>query len=885
MPVPSCTYRVQFHDHFTFRDLESIIGYLHELGISTVYASPVTKAVKGSQHGYDVTDPLILNPEIGTLPDWQRLAVLLKEYGMDWLQDIVPNHMAYDSSNPWLYDVLERGKRSGYYSFFDINERPVEGLGDRLMAPFLGKTLTECVQQKELTLQFTQRGLVIRYYDKDYPVADHLYTWIATVADGCPPKLVSALEELAQAGGQRIEGWTAAKEKWLRLVETDAELTSFLIKRIAFINERPNLVETLVESQHYILTHAHLAATHINYRRFFTINSLICLRMEDQAVFTAWHEQLHRWYTAGLIQGLRIDHIDGLADPKKYIDRLRNLFGQDCYMVAEKILARDESMPGDWPLEGMTGYEFLAAAGQVLTDTDGSRQLLEFYLRSVITLPAYEELIFEKKYSFLRQYMAGELDNLLDLLTGPLLLTSRLKEALAVLMASFPVYRAYPGEGPLSAADRKVVGTAFAAAKLRLPDAHAELLFLEERLEEDPAFFSRLMQFTGPLAAKGIEDTTFYVYNPYIAHNEVGDTPAIAGITAEEFHRKMQDRLATLPYSLNATTTHDTKRGEDGRIRLNLLSRKPQEWISGVTHWRQTNSCLVTEVNGRPAPSPNDEYLIYQALLGGLPEDGIVTDNFRERFAVYLTKALREAKSETNYDHPDEEYEQQCQSFVTAILQPDASFLESFIPFAFTIIRGSFGYSLAQLLIKLTAPGIPDIYQGTELWETSFVDPDNRRPVDFAVRAGLLQRLKAASAEGAAAVLDFVLAHPENGAIKLFTLYRTLGWRKAHQGVFTAGDYIPVAATGGFLSYIRRHEKDWALILVPLIGDSHPSGSVSVTLPRDAPSVWTNIFTGDTTRVSGQALEWKDGLGRFPVVMLTASRRDTDIHSFDTDLA
>ncbi len=548
MQIPASTYRVQLHEHFTFNDLEAILGYLHELGIGAVYASPVTTAFKGSLHGYDVTDPVHLNPEIGTGEQLERLAASLKQYGMTWLQDIVPNHMAYDSSNPWLYDVLERGRNSDYYRFFDINEKPVEMLGDKLMAPFLGKTLTECLQQKELTLQFTQRGFVIRYYDKDYPVADQRYTWIATIADGCPPRLVSALEALAQACGQRIELWTAAKEKWLRGVSADAALGSFLTKRIAWINERPNQVETLVESQHYILTHARLADTRIYYRRFFTVNSLICLRMEDEAVFTAWHEQLHKWYTQGLIQGLRIDHIDGLAAPKTYIDRLRNLFGQDCYLIAEKILARDESMPEDWSLEGMTGYEFLTAAGQVLTDPDGSRQLLEFYRQQIITLPEYEQLVFERKYDFLRKYMGGELNNLMTLVSGTEPDSGRLKEALAVLMSSFPVYRAYPGEGPLSAADRKVIETAFTRAKQRQPDAHAELLLLEGRLDEDPAFRSRLMQFTGPLAAKGIEDTTFYVYNPYIAHDEVGATPAIAGITTGEFHAKMKDRLTNLPH-------------------------------------------------------------------------------------------------------------------------------------------------------------------------------------------------------------------------------------------------------------------------------------------------------------------------------------------------
>jgi (1->4)-alpha-D-glucan 1-alpha-D-glucosylmutase len=436
-------------------------------------------------------------------------------------------------------------------------------------------------------------------------------------------------------------------------------------------------------------------------------------------------------------------------------------------------------------------------------------------------------------------------------------------------MSSFPVYRVYPDASPLAGSARRIVAAAFAAAKQRGPEFQGELFLLEERLETDTAFRSRLMQFTGPLAAKGIEDTSFYIYNPYIAHNEVGDTPAIAGITTDEFHQKMKQRLAAIPWSLNAGTTHDTKRGEDSRIRLLLLSANPQEWISAVESWRQLNGTLVTGVNGRPAPSPNDEYLIYQALLGGLPDNLAITDDFRQRFAGYLTKALREAKAETNYDDPDEAYEQQCQSFVTAILRPDAPFLESFIPFASSIIQRSFACGLSQLLLRLTAPGVPDIYQGAELWETSFVDPDNRRPVDFALRARLLREIKREEAKGADAVLDFVLAHPENGAVKLFTLYRTLACRGAHPNVFSEGEYIPLATTDGFLSYIRRHDNDWVLVLVPLIRGGHPSGGVSVTLSQGAPSVWTNIFTGDACAASGSSLEWKDGVGPFPVVLLT----------------
>jgi (1->4)-alpha-D-glucan 1-alpha-D-glucosylmutase len=417
------------------------------------------------------------------------------------------------------------------------------------------------------------------------------------------------------------------------------------------------------------------------------------------------------------------------------------------------------------------------------------------------------------------------------------------------------------------------------------PDLLAELAILRRRFDNDPAFRSRLMQFTGPLAAKGVEDTTFYVYNPYIAHNEVGDSPAVTGITADEFHQQMQQRLAILPHSLNATSTHDTKRGEDSRIRLQLLTAKPQEWISAVSGWRQVNGPLIMKVGNRPAPSPNDEYLIYQALLGGLPEDLIVTDKFRERCSGYLTKALREAKTETNYDNPDEAYEQQCRTFAMAILEPDSAFMETFIPFAYTIIRESLSYSLSLLLIKLTAPGIPDIYQGAELLETSFVDPDNRRPVDFGLRAGLLHQIKKEESLSPAAAVDFVLAHREKGIAKLFTIYRTLGYRSTHPAVFTMGEYTPVTVQGARLAFIRRHGQDWALVIVPLISSDNPGSSLSdnpgasvydipapslsLKLPPEVPFAWTEIFTGEQYESPGAVLELKEGWNRFPVAMLT----------------
>ena len=874
---PSSTYRIQLNDQFTFRDLEGIIDYLHQLGVSTIYASPITTAFKGSSHGYDVTDPLILGPEIGTEKELERLASTLKEYGMTWLQDIVPNHMAYDSNNPWLYDVLERGQHSPYHSFFDITDHPVELLGEQLMAPFLGQTLTECLQKGELSLQFTEKGFIIQYYDKDYPVAPWLYPWICTIAEGYPADLIPALDQLVQAAKGSAAGWAAAKDKWLLAVSTQNNFRSFIAGRIAFINERSPLLETLLQDQFYLLTAAHLAASRINYRRFFTVNSLICLRMEKEAVFSAYHKRIYYWYQRGWIQGLRIDHIDGLADPKKYLQRLRRLFGEDCYTIAEKILTGDELLPESWGIAGTTGYDFLAAAGQLLTDPGGSRALLEFYKEKIIALPDYPDIVFERKYTFLRSYMGGELDNLMDILTGDQLFTLvqdtvRLKEALAVLMASFPVYRAYPDEGRLTEDDEKVICAAFDRARRLRPGYGAEFSCLEFILKGPTPFRSRLMQFTGPLAAKGIEDTTFYVYNPYIAHNEVGDSPGKVGLSAEEFHQKMLYRQASFPRTLNGSSTHDTKRGEDSRIRLSLLSYIPQEWIDAVGRWRQINSPFVREVGGRPAPSPNDEYLIYQALLGSFPENFVVGDGYRGRFGAYLTKALREAKAETNYDHPDEGYEQLCQDFTTAILKKDSAFLHEFVPFAVTIIRQSYMYSLSLLLIKLTAPGVPDIYQGAELWDTSLVDPDNRRPVDYALRSGILQQIIAEEAKGADALHEFLRAHRDKGVEKLFTIYRTLNFRNQHPRLFAEGEYIPVAVKGPLLAYIRHWDTDWVLVIVPLIRSGERlAATISLKLPKGGPVDWTHVLTGEVFANAGNELKLEEIWGQWPVALLSGT--------------
>lgn len=804
MNLPISTYRVQLHEKFNFHQLEEILEYLHELGISTVYASPITQAIKGSQHGYDVTDPQQISIEIGTEEDLERIVLVLQKYNMTWVQDIVPNHMAYDSNNSWLYDVLEKGKDSPYYTFFDIEPDPSPLLGDKVMVPFLGDTLTECLQKGEIRLGFTGEKLVIRYFQQQYPVAISSYKWFCTARPGRP-----------------------------------------LREQVDYFNTHIPLLKELLDLQHYILTHSHLATSVINYRRFFTVNSLICLRMEDQRVFDAYHRQIRRWYEKGLIQGLRVDHIDGLAAPAQYIHRLRQVFGGDCYIVAEKILAAKEPLPRNWELQGTTGYEFLAAVSQLLTDPEGFRRIETFYLHHIAAgMPPYDKLVFERKLHYLRTYMGGELDNLVHRAGIGDADKNRFRNALAIFMSSFGVYRLYPGKGN------------------DLPDVSVVLRAVSEedrallkRALADAGFLSRVMQFTGVLAAKGIEDTVFYDYNPLIARNEVGDAPSVAGLSAAEFHQKMILRQDAWPHSLNAGTTHDTKRGEDSRIRLCWLSSIPEEWMAAVSTWREMNRSYVGEEKGKPAPLPNDEYFIYQSLLGGFPTDLAITDAFRTRFHDMLTKALREAKMATSWDKPDEDYERKCHAFVDALLSGESSFMSDFLPFARKCIQESMRYSLSQLLLRLTAPGIPDIYQGSEYQDLSFVDPDNRRPVDYGLRRRLLRQVKEGNSEGAE---------------KMYTIYKTLAYRNTCREVFSMGEYIPIGIAGAYLGFVRHYEKDWALIIVPLIRmASAPQENLSVRLPEGAPAVWTNIFTGESFKSPGAQLDMEGLLKRFPVAMLT----------------
>jgi (1->4)-alpha-D-glucan 1-alpha-D-glucosylmutase len=823
----SSTYRIQFHAGFTFKHLDDILDYLYDLGISTIYASPILKAVPGSQHGYDVTDPHQINPEIGTIEELRALHVRLAAKGMTWLQDIVPNHMAYHHTNTRLYDVLERGPLSPYYEYFDIDWHHPSFTG-KVIAPFLGKTLAEAIADGEIKLG---ADLTISYFGQIFPLSVSAY-------DLFPNASFHKLYQKATMGSS-MEEWTRAKSELLRSFPLFTE----------DINNNPALLSQILSQQYYQLTRWSEADHQINYRRFFTVNELITLRMETQPVFDEYHSFLHSLYRENLIQGLRIDHIDGLRDPAAYIEQLRRMFGSGCYIIAEKILESGESFPTDWPLQGTSGYEFLSYTNHLLSNHSGEVALRNFYQELVPSSLDYEETVYTKKRLILENYMAGEWDNLVRYcytlkLADTRINHEKLKEALGLFMLCLPVYRLYR---PF---DEEIVRETFVRARARNRTVETEMAFLESCFEDNRLLFiERVMQFTGPLTAKGVEDTTFYVYNPLISFNEVGDSPGTTEFSLDTFHKRLLARQQHMPLSLNTTSTHDTKRGEDARIRLNMLTLFASEWKSLVSNLHSDNGLSV-----------NDTYFIYQSIIAGFPPDGIVTPVFTERLQQYFIKAVREAKVNSHWATPNESYEKAGVSFIQHILT-DPSFLSALQPFLTKLDEQAFTYSLVQALVKITSPGIPDIYQGCELWDYSYVDPDNRRPVDYTFRKKVLAAFSSLNEP----LLPYLSANRHLGVQKLFLTWKALHCRKSYPDLFTEGDYIPLQSSSPLvLAYARVYRHQWAVVITPLPGYI---SSATVLLPAGAPSGFSNIFTGAELTING-SIPLSSLLNQFPIALL-----------------
>ncbi|WP_276483940.1 malto-oligosyltrehalose synthase [Paraflavitalea pollutisoli] len=883
MSIPIATYRIQLHKDFTLQQLSEIIDYLHALGISTVYASPITRAPDNSLHGYDVTDPHQLNPVIGTLEEWRAITRRLQEKNMNWLQDIVPNHMSFSSANWRLMDVLERGRLSPYASYFDILWQHPH-FGGRLMVPFLGVSLADGVRDGSVRLTVAADGIYVATPGDRYPLSIGAYylLFVSMMARDTAMQLAPAITHLALVSMQErtLEQWQQMKSTVLGAALDHPQHRQQVEALIDLVNSRHDWLLEILHKQYYRLCHWQEVNTVIDYRRFFTVTSLICLRMEDERVFDEYHAFLHQLYQEGLVQGLRIDHIDGLYAPGEYVQRLRALFGEECYLIAEKILAENEYLPPQWPLQGTSGYEFLAYVNQLFADQEGMQELERFYRRLLPDLPAYPQIVINNKRMILEQYMAGELDNLVQLFAelGLAKHNEQLKwrAALAAIMIHLPVYRTYPVEYPLSASETTLLQDVIAEAIHASPAVEPELNYLRQLLTGQDAssdkgrkilqFLKRLMQFTGPLMAKGVEDTTFYQYNAFIGHNEVGDSPAIGGMSVRSFHTLMKERLLRTPQSLNATSTHDTKRGEDARMRLAVLTTMTEAWETAVQEWMIVNDAIRQLEGERRMPDTNEEYFIYQSLIAGWPADGLCNDGLVERLKAYLTKALREAKQHTRWETPDEQYETACHRFIDELLHPAHAFLASFTPFAQQVARKAEDLSLGQVLIKITAPGIPDIYQGCERWDLTYVDPDNRRPIDYATGKLLLNELQLVKPT---ALMDYLAAHRADGAAKLYITWKALQCRQESAAVFAEGDYRPLDIKGQevtTLAYARTLDDAWVIVAVPLQPLPDDRQLWQIQLPDQAPQRWRNIFTGEDVAVDeNNMLPAGIGKGDFPV--------------------
>lgn len=927
MRIPVATYRLQFHSGFNFEDAHSIVDYLAQLGISDLYASPIFEARSGSTHGYDVVDPTRLNPELGSEAKFNTLIQALQSHQMGWLQDIVPNHMAYDSQNHWLMDVLEHGPDSDSFEFFDIDwNHPYEGMHGRVLAPMLGNFYGECLENGEIQLQYGQDGLSVTYYGLKLPVRIESYSSFLSYHLGAvgrslgrnDPDFIKLLGLLylvknmpsEPKGKERYDQIAFIKGLLWELYTTNPEVKSFIETNIKTFNGEPgnpesfNLLDQLLAEQFYRLSFWKVGAEEINYRRFFTVNELISLKIEEPKVFHYTHALINQYVNEGKFTGLRIDHIDGLYNPTEYLERLREKMG-DIYITVEKILELEEELPRFWPIQGSSGYDFLNYVNGLFCQLDNATAFTELYHQLTHQYKSYEELVFDKKGLIIEKNLAGDVDNLAQRLKrisaqtrlGGDFTQYGLKEALAVILALFPVYRTY-GDTEIRESDRTLIQTTIAQSKDRIPLLARELDYIEsvllgqgeEHLTEEQKlqrqeFRLRMQQLTGPLMAKGVEDTLFYVYNRLISLNEVGGHPGHFGTSLEEFHRFNQYRQSEWVHAMSATATHDTKRGEDVRARINVLSEMPEVWGEQVLLWSQLNQQYKQRQHGRIVPSANDEYFLYQTLVGAYPFETADLEDFLSRVKEYVVKAVREAKVHTAWLRPDNAYEEGYTDFVSALLNPDDNpFLEKFVPFQQQVAEYGILNSLSQTLLKYTAPGVPDLYQGTELWDLSLVDPDNRRPVDYQQRQAFLAEIQNRVSTDMLALIEDLWTQRTSGQIKLFLVVQLLQARQTHRELFQSGDYLPLEITGErsqhLVAFARSHGSTVAIALAPrfLTNLVQPGecplgeavwGDAQIKLPEGMPTVWQQAVTQQS--LEGD-LRVASALQHFPVALLIGQR-------------
>ena len=944
--IPVATYRVQFNKHFRFADAQVVVPYLHRLGISDLYASPILAARQGSLHGYDVTDPTRLNPELGTGQDFETLTRKLMAHRMGLLLDIVPNHMAANPENPWWMDILENGPGSFYSTFFDIDwSPPGSTLKNKVLCPILVSPYQQTLENRELTLLLEEAGFFVRYHNfklplsiKSYvPVISHRLNALESSlgfehADLKRLKrLVDDIERLPshtspdyQKASEVHQEEQVIKEELWHIINTSPKVKAFLQENIALFNGKRgdpqsfDFLNRILSQQAYRLDFWKTAPEEINHRRFLDIADLVGIRIEEPQVFEAMHSLVFALVREGKVTGLRVDHIDGLYDPLEYLCRLQHYLAQQeeeisnhpgFYIVVEKILAGDETLPEEWPVFGTTGYDFLNTVNSLFVDEKGIQTLDRAYCHFTGSEVASNDVAYQKKKQVAKELFPGEMNSLgyhLACLAQQNwhitdLSLKELTKALIEITAGLPIYRTYARTLETSPRDRPYLERAVQEAKRQNPALEPTVLDLLKRvlLFDLPSTFSReqreawlhfvlrWQQLTGAIVAKGVEDTALYTYNRLVSLNEVGADPMSTGLSVEEFHRRALSRLA-YPYTLNATATHDTKRGEDIRARINVLSEIPEAWERCLARWSRWNQEKKQKVNALLVPESNMEILLYQTLIGAWPllEEEVV--EFKERLKVYMVKAAREAKAFTNWLSPSLEYESALISFLDSILESSDQnrFLRELMWFQRRVAYYGALNALAQVLLKITSPGVPDFYQGTELWDFSLVDPDNRRPVDFEKRVELLDDLIQQEVNGQHSLVQQLLNSWEDGRVKLYLTYKALNVRRFYRELFSDGDYIPLQVLGQRQEHIcafgRRKGEMWTLVVVPRLLTKlvrvgtlplgrRVWGDDLIILPEGVPEHWLNTFTGETTCPSSytrREMRLSSILNIFPVALM-----------------
>jgi (1->4)-alpha-D-glucan 1-alpha-D-glucosylmutase len=913
--IPASTYRLQLNREMTFRQTRAILDYLHELGITDLYVSPISMARKGSMHGYDVIDPQQLNPEIGSADDLELVASELRERDMGLILDIVPNHMAASLENRWWLDVLARGPASPVARYFDVDwaREGTRGISrDKLLFPVLGRPYGDVLAKREIRLVVDeQHGFSVRYYDHMFPVSAASLRLVALwLRDAIEDP--EASRELAQLAGEDDPREIA--ERILAIAPPKTRTRKTLDKLIARINDGSHTtprffeLDRLLELQHYRLAFWRMASEELNYRRFFDISELAGVTMESRETFEAVHKLPLELARREIITGLRIDHIDGLRDPIGYLEQLQDaLPGENFYVLIEKILGPDEPVREDFKTAGTTGYEFLNTINRLFVDASGLRQIDVAYRDITDRQFPFSNVVYRTKRLAIKRLFAGELIRL-TARTSALAASDRvgrdipfsdLRRAIIEISTALPVYRTYIRSSQVDPRDRALIEQAADSARAASPpglhpaiDFVARSLVLDLSAESEPFreqwldVIMRWQQFTGPAMAKGFEDTALYRANRLISLNDVGSEPDPEPdrIGADAFHQEAGVRRARMPATLNASTTHDTKRSEDVRARINVLSEIPVRWIRNVLQWRQINATYRVPLGERSVPGPNEEWLLYQTLLGSWPTDQADLASYPDRIAAYVIKAAREAKMQTSWLEPNERWEKALESFARTLASESGPplFHRSFSRLQRDVAFWGAINSLSQLTLKSTAPGVPDFYQGTELWDLSLVDPDNRRVVDYTRRREILESIRNQEQRfGLEQMCRDLLRNWKDGAVKLYATSALLHLRREHRELFERGDYRPLAAEGDLGSHLvafARHDADRrVVVIVPRLAASLVRPGVwpigprvwgDLTIRSGARNPLTNIFTGERVQTPRGTIRVADALNAFPVAVL-----------------